>query len=87
MKEDTTQKPVIAFPEKYFTQIYPFIKKVGYVPVIGDITLEMKRSDFAVYPTWEDLSSEEDRVNLEYLDSIYLRDVEVYRVYSVSSGK
>jgi len=78
---------VIAFPEKYYTQIYPFIQKIGHTPVIESITPEAQKANFFVYPVWEDTSATETRFSLKLVDSIYLRGVEVYRVYAPSMSK
>jgi len=39
-------------------------------------------SYYFVYPVWEDASLLEDWLALEYVDSIYLRGVEAYRIYA-----
>lgn len=78
---------VIAFPEKYYTQIYPFIQEINHEPVIEARTSDILRSDYVVYPVWEDTSSSESRLLIEYVDSIYLRGVEVYRIYAPADKK
>ena len=77
----TEEKVKIAFPEKYYTQIWPFIKEIGYEPVIKDLTPLAKDSRYFVYPVWQDESCMENRVELSYLDTIYLREVPVWNVY------
>lgn len=72
---------IIAFPEKYYTQVFPFIKEIGDTPVIDTITPEAKEADFFVYPVWGDTSQLDSRFKLIYQDSIYLRGVEVYKIY------
>jgi len=79
---NNSSKLSIAFPEKYYTQIYPFILRINHWPVIESISAQAIKADFFVYPVWEDNSKNETRVHLEYEDSIYLRGVELYRVYA-----
>ena len=73
---------IVAFPEKYYTQIYPFMQEIEITPVIEARTPDALRADYFVYPVWEDTSFMEDRVSISLVDSIYLRGVEVYRVYA-----
>ena len=78
----TDEKVKIAFPEKYYTQIWPFIKEIGYEPVIKDLTPLAKDSSYFVYPVWQDDSWEESRFKIHYLDTVYLRGVPVWNVYT-----
>jgi len=72
---------IIAFPEKYYTQIWPFIQQIGDRPVIKDLTPYAKQAHYFAYPIWDDRSVDEGRFELEYLDSVYLRDVPVWNIY------
>lgn len=78
---DLENRLVIGFPEKYYTQIYPFIQEIGAWATIKDLTPHAKETIFFVYPVWEDDSAKEDRFKIEYVDSIYLRGVAIYNVY------
>lgn len=80
-QKDLSQKLIIAFPEKYYTQIWPFIKKLGGWATIEDLTGDAKRTNYFVYPVWDDYSNKETRFKLVYQDSIYLRGVKLYNVY------
>ncbi len=75
---------VIAFPEKYYTQLWPFIREIGAWAVIEDLTPEAKLANYFVYPVWDDYSSLETRFKLKYFDSIKIRGVPSYNVYAVS---
>lgn len=75
----------VAFQEKYYTQIHPFFRVIGGYAVIEDLTPFASKTGFFVYPIWDDISSEEKRFGLKYIDSIYLRNVEIYKVYERSS--
>ena len=72
----------VGFQEKYYTQIHPFINVIGGRAVIQDLTPHAVRTKYFVYPVWDDKSKEENRFKLKYVDSIFLRSVEVYRVYA-----
>jgi len=72
---------VVGFQEKYYTQIWPFFREIGAWAVIEDISAQSQYAQYFVYPVWEDLSSSETRFKLKYDGSIYIRGVEIYRVY------
>ncbi len=69
---------VIAFPEKHFTQLWPFVLAHS---VIADIRKDALKADYFVYPSWDDTSSFEQRVKLSYEDSIRFKGVVLYNVY------
>ncbi|HAI63145.1 MAG: hypothetical protein UU64_C0001G0056 [candidate division WWE3 bacterium GW2011_GWF2_41_45] len=75
----------VAFQEKYYTQIHPFFRVIGGYAVIEDLTPFAVKTKYFVYPVWGDISGEEKRFGLKYVDSIYLRGVEVYKVYERTS--
>jgi 4-amino-4-deoxy-L-arabinose transferase-like glycosyltransferase len=77
-------KMVVAFPEKYYTQLWPFINSIGARASILDITAHAKNSNYVVYPSWDDQSSKETRFTTEYLDTIEVRGVGIYNVYTKS---
>lgn len=72
---------VVALQEKYYTQIWPFFREIGAWAVIEDISAQSKYAQFFVYPVWDDTSVQETRFTLEYEDSIFIRGVEVYKIY------
>ena len=80
-QKDLSKKLIIAFPEKYYTQIWPFIRQTGAWATIEDLTGDAKRSNYFVYPVWDDYSGKETRFKLVYQNSIYLRGVKLYNVY------
>lgn len=80
-------KLVIGFPEKYYTQVWPFIEAIGARATIKDITAQAVNTKYFVYPVWDDTSVEENRFEIRYLDSIKVRGVEVYKVYVRTSSK
>lgn len=80
-QKDLSKKLIVAFPEKYYTQIWPFIRRIGAWATIEDLTGDAKRSSYFVYPVWDDYSANETRFKLIYEDSIYLRGVKLYNVY------
>ena len=80
-QKDLSNKLTVAFPEKYYTQIWPFIRKIGGWAVIESITPNAKRTTYFVYPVWDDYSGRETRFKFTYVDSVYLRGVKLYNVY------
>ncbi len=81
MSDNGIKVMTVGFPEKYYTQIHPFFREIGAFAVIQDLTPFAVKTKYFVYPVWDDTSVNEDRFGLEYEDSIYLRGVEVYKVY------
>jgi len=71
---------VVAFQEKYYTQIWPFLREIGAWAVIEDLSVQSQYAQYFVYPVWEDVSKQDTRFSLEYETSIYIRGTEVYRV-------
>ncbi len=71
----------VGFPEKYYTQIWPFFREMGGWAVIQDLSGFAKYTRYFVYPVWEDTSKEENRFTLEFVGTIKLRGVDVYNVY------
>jgi hypothetical protein len=80
-QKDLSKKLTVAFPEKYYTQIWPFIRKIGGWATIEDLSPNARKTAYFVYPVWDDYSNQETRFKLTYLDSIYLRGVKLYNVY------
>ncbi len=74
-------KLVVGFPEKYYTQIWPFVREIGAWATISDLTAHAKESKYFVYPVWADASVGENRFKIEYVDDIKLHGVVVYKVY------
>ncbi|MEK7594968.1 MAG: glycosyltransferase family 39 protein [Patescibacteria group bacterium] len=78
----TGSNQLIAFPEKYYIQLYPFIEEVdGAKPVIMDIKKDAGRATFFVYPTWDDVALQNTDFNLYFYDSIRFRGNAIYNVY------
>jgi hypothetical protein len=71
----------VSFPEKYFTQIWPFFRENKSWAVINDLGPLAKYSGFFVYPVWDDKSANEDRFEIEKYGQIKLRGVTLYNVY------
>lgn len=85
-KPELDTKLTIAFQEKYYTQIWPFIRNIGGWAVIEDLTPYAVRAKYFVYPVWDDVSDQETRFNLSYVGSIKVRGVDLYNVYEKSSN-
>lgn len=85
-QKDLSQRLTVAFPEKYYTQIWPFIQRIGGWAVIEDLTPQARTTRYFVYPVWDDYADNETRFKLTYIESIYLRGVKVYNIYERSSN-
>lgn len=71
----------VGFQEKYYTQIWPFMENIGARATIKDISVHAEKSNYFVYPVYDDDSYLEDRVLLEYVTTLKLRGVDLYNVY------
>ena len=80
-QQNLSNKLTVAFPEKYYTQIWPFIRRIGAWATIEDLTPNALRTRYFVYPVWDDYSSTETRFPLKYINAIYLDGVKLYNVY------
>lgn len=78
-------KLTVAFPEKYYTQIWPFIREIGGWAVLESLGPEAQRSNFFVYPVWDDTSASKKSYKLYLVDSIKVQGVPVYNVYKRGS--
>lgn len=79
---NSNNKLVVALPEKYYTQLYPYFKLIGGWAVINEINPEAKKASYFVFPVWEDTSSEfVERYNLYYYEDIKIRDVAIFKVF------
>ena len=76
---------VVGLPEKYFTQLYPFVIESGAWPVVATLTDDARKADYFIFPVWEDTWQKINRFDLEYVDSIYMsgvfKDTKVFNVY------
>lgn len=79
--EEIKEVLVVALPEKYYTQVWPFFRKDNMWAVIKDLTAFAKYAKYFVFPVWEDDSSLDSRFKLEYVDSIKKNGVPLYNVY------
>lgn len=71
----------VAFQEKYYTQIWPMIRRIGGWAILEELTPEANKTNFFVYPVWDDTSYVRQSYNLRYVSDIKIRGVSVYRVY------
>ncbi len=75
------KKLVVAIQEKYYAQLWPFIEKIGGRPVVKDLTPHAQKANYFIYPVWDDDSSADVRFKLEFVGTIDLRGVPLWRVY------
>jgi len=80
--ENQNNKLVVALPEKYYTQLYPYFKLIGGWAVINEINPDARKAKYFIFPVWEDNSSEFiSRYNLVSIDQIKVREVPIFNVY------
>ncbi len=80
-QELMNNKLVVALPEKYFTQAYPFVDEVGAWAVVDQLADDAKYANYFIYPAWEDGSDKVTKHKLKYHDAIYIRGVPAYKIY------
>jgi hypothetical protein len=73
---------IVAMPEKYFTQLNPYMRYLDSFAVINEINSDAKRASYFIFPVWEDTSLEfKERYDLEFYETIKVRGEDVYLVY------
>jgi hypothetical protein len=80
-KKIPADRLVIGFPEKYYTQIWPFIKEIRAEAVILEIRGFAEVSDYFVYPVWQTERGRVEDYGLDYDGSVYKNGVRLYDVY------
>ncbi len=80
-KPEMDEMLTVGFQEKYYTQIWPFISEIGGRATIMDISAMAEKTNFFVYPVYNDTAEFEDRFELEYMATVQLRGVDLYHIY------
>lgn len=77
-------KMVVALPEKYYTQLFPYFRQIGSWAVINELKPDAQKAKYFIFPVWENNSYDfEKRYNLERVNSIFVQNTEVFYVYKV----
>jgi 4-amino-4-deoxy-L-arabinose transferase-like glycosyltransferase len=71
----------VGFQEKYYTQIWPFFREMDAWAVIQSLQPFAVKTEYFVYPVWDDSGKIETRFKVQFVDSIKIRGVPVYNVY------
>jgi hypothetical protein len=74
-------KLVVAMPEKYYAQAYPFVNETGAWAVVDQLADDAKYANYFIYPVWDDTSDKVTKHKLKYYDSVYVRGIASYKVY------
>lgn len=74
-------KFIVALPEKYYTQVWPFIRHIGGWAVIEDLRGDAEKAKLFVYPVWDYEDVYTGKFTLIYLDTVKLRGVPIYYIY------
>lgn len=85
---DKTQKEnnkmIVALPEKYYTQLFPYFRQIGSWAVINELKPDAQKAKYFIFPVWENTILEfETRYNLQKVNSIFVQNTEVFQVYKV----
>ena len=83
-KKELHTKLTVAFPEKYYSQVWPFIREMGGWAIVEALGPEAQNAYYFVYPVWEDRSTFKDEYGLKFEGTINIRGVPVYNVYKRS---
>jgi len=79
--KDSNHVLSVGFQEKYYTQIWPFMREINGWAVIKDLTPFAVKTNYFVYPIWEDDSYLEDRFKIKFIGTIKIRGTDAYNVY------
>jgi len=85
--KENHNKLVVAVPEKYYTQLYPYFRLINSWLVINTLKPEAVKANYFIFPVWEDTSSSGNfisRYNLIYYDQVRVRGVPIFNVYKVN---
>ncbi len=72
---------IVAFPEKYYTQVWPYFREIQAWAVIDDIIPQSSNAQYFVYPVWDDASAKKTEFKFMLVGTIKVRGTEAYRVY------
>jgi len=79
-------KLVVALPEKYYTQLFPYFRLIGGWGVINELKLDALKANYFIFPTWDNNIKEfELRYNLGEVSPILINNVEIFKVYKVKN--
>lgn len=78
--DDLKNRLIVAFPEKYYTQLHPFVKRIGGWATIVSIKAEAQNAKYIIFPVWFDTTKENDP--WEFKEQVFLRGVPIFNVYT-----
>lgn len=84
--KEKNNKLIVAIPEKYYTQLYPYFRLINSWLVINTLKPEARKANYFIFPVWEDNSNSGEfisRYKLNYIDQIKVRGVPIFNVYKV----
>jgi hypothetical protein len=85
--KEKNNKLIVAIPEKYYTQLFPYFRFIDSWLVINTLKPEARKANYFIFPVWEDTSISGDfieRYKLRYYDQIKVRGVPIFNVYKVN---
>jgi hypothetical protein len=79
-------KLVVALPEKYYTQLFPYFRLIGAWGVINELKFDAVKANYFIFPVWDNQVKDfELRYNLGEVLPIYVNNIEVFKVYKVKN--
>lgn len=76
------QKLIVAIPEKYYTQLHPYLRLLESQAVINDLSAHAQKANYFIFPAWDHRPEYYmDRYFLKFLTTIKVRGEDTYFVY------
>jgi hypothetical protein len=80
-------KMIVAIPEKYMVQLYPYFQLISSKAVINTFYGEAAKANYFIFPVWQDdslTSGFRSNFNLFYYNNVTVRGVPIFNVYKVN---
>jgi len=80
-------KLIVAIPEKYMVQLYPYFHLISSKAVINTFTGEAVKAKYFIFPVWQDESLTGGYItnyNLVYYNNVTVRGVPIFNVYKLN---
>jgi hypothetical protein len=85
--EIRNNKLIVAIPEKYMVQLYPYFHLISSKAIINTFSGEAAKANYFIFPVWQDNSLSGGFIsnyNLVYYNSVTVRGVPIFNVYKIN---
>jgi hypothetical protein len=85
--EVRNNKLIVAIPEKYMVQLYPYFQLISSKAIINTFSGEAAKANYFIFPVWQDNSLSGGFIsnyNLVYYNSVTVRGVPIFNVYKIN---